>query len=535
MSRKFSQLPLRRQFILIGVAMGALLVLLWLLALHWLSGWVVFDAGTAVRVVLFAALTLAIPLIGLAFLGRRLLLAQTRITLAANRIQREEQELPIPLAETDTDTRHMSMAVRRMVDALFGRIGALNARNAMLEQNVQDRTLELNTIAEVSRQLSAGDDEQALQSSMLAALEQAIDYRTASIWSRRSDHIALQNYRISTEFADAAPAQNPIGMRLSNADQRTYEEIESTQQPVVINRGPRGLLEWLVFQLSNEGRTDQLYQEGRSWMAAPLIVQNRVMAVLRVDHKKPDFFSSERQRMLMAVGYQAALAMENARLNAQAREAAVFAERSRIARDLHDGVSQSLFASTVIAGTIHKVIDREPAQARMQLDELQKLNRRAMSEMRLMLYELQPDALQRMPLKELMQSAVDAAAHASPAVFNVQLQAEAEPPANVRIGLYRIAQEALSNVVKHSGAAQVQFELTCPAADRCLLRIADDGAGMDNLEGRPGHFGLGNMRERAATIGAAIDIRSERGRGTDITVVWQPDASHAEEQKHLEP
>jgi signal transduction histidine kinase len=534
MRKRFSQLPLARQFVLVGVVTGALLVLLWLLALRWLSGWFIDNPGAAARALIFAALTLVIPLLGLAFLGRRLLQAQMRIALAANRIQREEQETPIPLAETDSSTRHMSMAVRRMVDALFGRIGALTAKNARLEQSVQDRTLELDTIAEVSRQLAAGNDESELQSAMLAALEQAIDYRTASMWGRRKDHIALLNYRISTGFAEAAPAQNPIGMRLASADQRTYEEIESTQQPVVVNRGPRGLLEWLVFQLTNEGRTDQLYQEGRSWMAAPLIVHNRVVAVLRVDHNKADYFSPERQRMLMAVGYQAALAMENARLNAQAREAAVFAERSRIARDLHDGVSQSLFASTVIAGTINKMIDREPAQARAQLDELQKLNRRAMGEMRMMLYELQPDALQRMPLKELMQGAVDAATNSLPARFDVQIEIGAEPPANVRMGLYRIAQEALSNVVKHSGAARVQFELACPAADRCLLRIADDGSGMDNVNGKPGHFGLGNMRERAASIGAAIDLRSAQGHGTEITVVWQPDAGDAEEEEQHE-
>jgi signal transduction histidine kinase len=530
MRKRFSQLPLRQQFIIVGSIMGALLVLLWLLALRWLAGWFINNPGAGVRVLIIALLTLAIPLTGLTFLGRRLLQAQTRIAHAANRIAREQMEAPIPLAETDTNTRSMSMELRHMVDVLFQRIGSLRAKNAVLEENVKDRTLELDTIAEVSRQMTAGTDEQQLQTAMLTALEQAIDYRTASIWGRQGDHIALLNYRISTEFADAAPLQNPIGMRLARADQRTYEEIETTQQPAVVNRGPRGLLAWLVFQLTNEGRTDQLYQEGRAWMAAPLIMQNRVVAVLRIDHDKPDFFTPERQRLLMAVGYQAALAMENARLGAQARDAAVFAERSRIARDLHDGVSQSLFASTVIAGTLNKAIDREPAQVREQLQELQKLNRRAMNEMRMMLYELQPEALQKMHLRELIQTAVDAAVAASPAKFDVQLHSEAEPPADVRIGFYRIAQEALNNVVKHSQAAHVQVELDCPASDRCLLRIADDGAGMA-LNSKPGHFGIENMRKRAASIGAAIDIQSAAGKGAEITAVWQPEAGATDDME----
>lgn len=533
MRRRFSQWSLRRQFIAIGIAIGALLVLLWLIALRWLSGWFANNPDSVARVLIFALLTLAIPLLGLAFLGRRLLQAQTRIAHAAHRISKEELEAPIPLAETDTSTRAMSVELRHMVDTLFQRIGALRSKNVLLEQNVQDRTLELDTIAEVSRQMTAGADEQQLQAAMLTALEQAIDYRTASIWGRQGDHIALLNYRVSTAFADAAPLQNPVGMRLARADQRTYEEIETTQQPVIVNRGPRGLLAWLVFQLTNEGRTDQLYQEGRAWMAAPLIMQNRVVAVLRIDHNKPDFFTPERQRLLMAVGYQAALAMENARLSAQARDAAVFAERSRIARDLHDGVSQSLFASTVIAGTLNKAIDREPAQAREQLQELQKLNRRAMSEMRMMLYELQPDALQRLPLRELIQTAVDAAVAASPAMFDVQLQTDAEPPAHVRIGFYRIAQEALNNVVKHSQAAHVQVEVNCPAPDRCLLRIADDGVGMADAHSSPGHFGLDNMRNRAKSIGADIDIQSMAGKGVEITVVWQPEAGASEDtQQH---
>ncbi len=520
MRKRFAQLPLRQQFIIVGSIMGALLVLLWLLALRWLAGWAIDTPAAAAQALIFALLTLAIPLIGLTFLGRRLLHAQSRIAHAAHRIAKEEMETPIPLAETDTNTRNMSVELRHMVDSLFQHIGSLRVKNILLEDNVKDRTLELDTMAEVSRQMTAGTDEQHLQSAMLTALEQAIDYRTASIWGRREDHIALLNYRISTAFQETS-LQNPIGMRLARADQRTYEEIEATQQPVVVNRGPRGLLAWLVFQLTNEGRTDQLYQEGRSWMAAPLIMQNRVVAVLRVDHNKPDFFTPERQRLLMAVGYQAALAMENARLSAQARDAAVFAERSRIARDLHDGVSQSLFASTVIAGTLNKTIDREPVQAREQLQELQKLNRRAMSEMRMMLYELQPEALQRLPLRELIQSAVDAAVAAMPAKFDVQLQTSAEPPADVRAGFYRIAQEALNNVVKHSQAASVQVELNCPAPDRCLLRIADDGAG--DLHNKPGHFGLDNMRKRADSMGASIDIQSAAGKGVEITVVWQPE------------
>ena len=527
MRKRFAQLPLRQQFLIVGSIMGALLVLLWLLALRWLAGWVIDTPAAAAQALIFALLTLAIPLIGLTFLGRRLWHAQMRIAHAAHRIAKEEMETPIPLAETDTNTRSMSVELRHMVDSLFQHIGSLRVKTILLEENVKDRTLELDTMAEVSRQMTAGADEQHLQSAMLTALEQAIDYRTASIWGRREDHIALLNYRISTAFHEATPPQNPIGMRLARADQRTYEEIETTQQPVVVNRGPRGLLAWLVFQLTNEGRTDQLYQEGRSWMAAPLIMQNRVVAVLRVDHNKPDFFTPERQRLLMAVGYQAALAIENARLSAQARDAAVFAERSRIARDLHDGVSQSLFASTVIAGTLNKSIDREPAQAREQLQELQKLNRRAMSEMRMMLYELQPDALQRLSLRELIQTAVDAAVAAMPAKFDVQLQTSAEPPADVRAGFYRIAQEALNNVVKHSQAANVQVELNCPAPDRCLLRVADDGTG--DLHDKLGHFGLDNMRKRANSMGASIDIQSAIDRGVEITVVWQPEAGAGDE------
>lgn len=218
-------------------------------------------------------------------------------------------------------------------------------------------------------------------------------------------------------------------------------------------------------------------------------------------------------------------------VNEQLREKvamdAVTAERTRLARELHDAVTQTLFSTTLIADVLPDIWEMNYAEGRRRLEELRVLTRGALAEMRTLLVELRPNALVEVPLPTLLRQLVDALT--GRARINIQLSAEDSEaagskrglklPADVQVGLYRIAQEALNNVVKHARASEAV--ITLRTGDIVRLTVADNGKGFDPALVTADHLGLRIMRERAESIGAKFSIYSEPGEGTQITVVWQ--------------
>lgn len=208
----------------------------------------------------------------------------------------------------------------------------------------------------------------------------------------------------------------------------------------------------------------------------------------------------------------------NERLREKAALDAVAAERTRLARDLHDAVTQTLFSTTLIADVLPDLWAMNPEEGRRRLEELRQMTRGALAEMRTLLVELRPNALVEAPLATLLRQLTEAMV--SRARIAIQLSAEGERklPPDVQIGLYRIAQEALNNVVKHAKATQAV--VTLRQDDAVRLTVADDGAGFDVRTVTADHLGLRIMRERAEAIGAHLRIYSEPGEGTQVSVLW---------------
>jgi signal transduction histidine kinase len=194
-------------------------------------------------------------------------------------------------------------------------------------------------------------------------------------------------------------------------------------------------------------------------------------------------------------------------------------ERQRLARELHDAVTQALFSASLIADVLPRLWERDPAQGRERLDELRQLTRGALAEMRALLLELRPGALTEVGLGELLQHLSEACASRTGRPVALTLEGEGVLPPDVQVALYRIAQEALGNAAKHAGAGRLTLELRVGKTE-VALRIADDGRGFDPTVARPGHFGLGIMGERAAAIGARLALDSRPGRGTQVSLVW---------------
>jgi signal transduction histidine kinase len=215
------------------------------------------------------------------------------------------------------------------------------------------------------------------------------------------------------------------------------------------------------------------------------------------------------------------MAIENAHEHQEAQDTATLHERQRLARELHDAVTQTLFAAGLNAEALPRLWQMNPRQGEQCLAELQRLTWGALAEMRTLLLELRPTALTEMDLRDLLQQLAKAAAARSP-ILEVSVNADGarKLDADLQLALYRVAQEALNNIVKHANAHLVQVHLR-RRTHSVELRVIDDGRGFAPESIPPGHLGVSMMRERAEAIGATLAIHSQPGQGTALKVVWR--------------
>jgi signal transduction histidine kinase len=222
-------------------------------------------------------------------------------------------------------------------------------------------------------------------------------------------------------------------------------------------------------------------------------------------------------------------------------EAWAAAERRRLARELHDSVTQALFAATMTADVLPGLWELDPDEAREALVELRRLTGGALAEMRMLLLELRPDALVRAPLHEVLQTFITAAATKTNAIVETSLEPAPALAPDVQLALYRIVQEAFTNSAKHARAPRIAVRMRTGAdttggpasarseADGALtLEVTDDGRGFDPAGIPAGRLGLGSIRERAESVGATLRLSSRLGAGTTVAVTWQPGVSRAD-------
>ncbi len=284
-------------------------------------------------------------------------------------------------------------------------------------------------------------------------------------------------------------------------------------------------------QLGDRRRYDlllNLMKRYRAVLAVPLWMRDEMYGSLVLYYAEPLDLAPEDIELASAFGDQVALAIANARLRQQSEQAATLAERQRLARELHDAVTQTLFSANLIAEVLPQLLQENPDEFYQRVADLRRLTRGALAEMRTLLLELRPSALLETPLRDLVRQLVEAITGRTR--LDVQFVADGGQhvyPAEIQMALYRIAQEALHNVVKHARARALRVTLTTSPA-LVWLAVEDDGQGFDPQHVPPDHFGLHIMRERAASIGAALDIASQEGVGTHVSVLWGE--SEAEER-----
>ncbi len=210
---------------------------------------------------------------------------------------------------------------------------------------------------------------------------------------------------------------------------------------------------------------------------------------------------------------------------------AVMTERNRLARDLHDAVTQTIFSASILSETLPHSMDANPIKARKQVEEIQRLTQGALAELRSLLVELRPEGLIRTDLSDLLGQLCRGIGGRSGIPVELVCDLAVEVPSEIKITLYRIAQEALTNASRHADPTHIRVECTGDS-ERIRLRILDDGRGFDTQSTPGGRMGLGIMAERAADIGASLSITAAPAGGTDVSVEWLfPREADSDERK----
>ncbi|MEU2875523.1 GAF domain-containing sensor histidine kinase [Streptomyces sp. NPDC007070] len=228
-------------------------------------------------------------------------------------------------------------------------------------------------------------------------------------------------------------------------------------------------------------------------------------------------FTQEDEDLLALLAQHAAIALTNARLYERSRELTIAEERSRLAHELHDAVSQKLFSLRLTAQAAAALVDRDPARAKGELQQVAALAAEAADELRAAVVELRPAALDEDGLVATLRTQIQVLDRAHSARVTFTAHGIRALPAAQEEAVLRVAQEALHNALRHSGADHVDVTLErrgCGA----VLRVADDGSGFDQhaVRGAGRHLGLVSMRDRASGAGGTLTVESAPGKGTTI-------------------
>jgi signal transduction histidine kinase len=270
--------------------------------------------------------------------------------------------------------------------------------------------------------------------------------------------------------------------------------------------------------LSNESAS--MLKGIQSWMWVPLVVKGRIIAVIGLAHTELDYFKARHADMAMTVANQAAISLVNAELFEDAQGLAVLQERQRLARNLHDAVNQSLFSAGLIAEVLPQLWEQNYDEARSSLEDLRKLIRGAIAEMRMLVSELRPLALTDSNLSDLLHQLANAFTGRTNIPVTVSVSGEDILVSEVQVAVYRICQEALNNIAKHAEPSSVRIKLQYTTGT-VELRIRDNGRGFDTNLNTPGHYGLSMMHERAHAVKAHLEIKSELGKGSEVIFRWR--------------
>jgi signal transduction histidine kinase len=427
------------------------------------------------------------------------------------RVDDGDLDVTVPI-EAEDEIGFLTTAFNRMVRSLSASEADLRseiaerqraedearALSVMLEQRVADRTRDLTALYEVSATASHALDLETLLSESLA--------RTMAAMQVGMGLVCL----LEEERSLHTIAQRGVPVEL-------MAQIEDVM-------GDRDVVDWLVEHREPMLLRDIFYSgtgsaAPPSALVAPMCAGGQVQGILCLIQGSPQGFSMEEVTLLASVADQVGVAVQSDRLRAQAQEASVLQERQRLARDLHDSVTQSLYSLTLLAEGGRRLVKAGTLEsAEDYFADLRQIALQSLKEMRLLIYELRSPVLEQEGLVGALQQRLDAVEGRTGVETRLLVEEEGQLAAPVEEALYRIAVEALNNILKHAAATSVMVQVRIND-ERAELEIVDDGRGFDpEAITDQGGMGLVTMRERTERLGGTLTILSAPGEGTKVEV-----------------
>ena len=394
--------------------------------------------------------------------------------------------------------------------ALLG-IRRLRARLTRVEVDLEERSAQIEKQRNELASLYRADDElrkhlyldEVLQSLVNAAVELLhADKGSLLVWDEQREKM---HARATFGFHPETVANMSFSL-----GQGLAGKVAQTGEPAIVEDA----------QLDERVTMSIIQAEKiRGLIQIPIRAAGEVFGIFSADYLQPHRFTEEEIRLLTAFAQRAGQAIERARLLEREQQIAVMQERNRLARDLHDSVTQSLYGVTLYSEVVAQLLKAgEPEKAGRNLQDLKALSLDALAEMRLLIYELRPSVFQEQGLVPAIQTRLDAVEGRVGLATKLLVEGDIALPAKIEEGLYRIAQEALNNVLKHAHAHTVTVTLS-QLQDKVCLEVADDGVGFDPVQAcEAGCVGLRGMKERAQELGAEFEIVSRAGSGAKVIV-----------------
>ena len=382
-----------------------------------------------------------------------------------------------------------------------------------LKQRMKERLQEQSSLLKISHALASTLEVQP--DFILEQLKIFINYTHASLFTLEDSTLIT----LAVNGIEKLDKPLPFLIRLNG--QKMLEGLFNEHRPIRIAdlSGDEPSAIFLRTLLNNDSAV--LLEGVQSWMWVPLAVKKRVVGGIGLAHAERNFFTAHHADLAMIIANQAAITLVNAELHEHAQALAVLQERQRFAQNLHDAINQSLFSAGLIAEVLPRLWERDPNEALHSLEDLRRLIRGAAAEMRTLLTELRPSTLIDTDIGDLLLILGNAFSSKTNIPVDVTVSRERDLPIKTHETLYRICQEALNNIAKHAKASLVEINVWFTTKG-LKLSIRDNGCGFDpTKEKSSDHFGLKMMRERAESIGAVLNIYSQPGSGTEISVIWK--------------
>ncbi|MEI7556171.1 histidine kinase [Candidatus Chlorohelix sp.] len=430
------------------------------------------------------------------------------LATVADALHKDNYDVPVPQSNGNDEVVRLAGAMGRMAENL--RISRNRLQSSLNETRRRNR--ELTAVNRVMASISASLDLDQVLNDAMEELISVSEMERCAVFLVSPDRQLL---RLALHRAQSEQSLNIFNKGLKVGEYMTGQVAE-TGEIIYLNDN--------VLEDSRVPPDIQAQSSIRSYLGIPFTSSSGVVGVIAMTSDFPKNFTDNDIVLYKAIGSQIGIAVENAQLYSQAQLVAALEERNRLARDLHDSVTQTLFSITLTAESARAMLIKKPERVEAQLDRLQVMARGALAEMRTLIFQLRPVALEEQGLVTALQKHIESVKAKEYLNIEFDVFGERRLSNEHEQTLYRITQEALNNIMKHAQASRVLIKLTIDDRKAELL-IHDNGIGFEPQEVVNGgsinqkSLGMTSMRERAELAGGTLQIESKPGEGSKIKVI----------------